>query len=62
METIGDEEPKMYEEITPKECQADRMDCKGIEEISQQDRTMDSMERQPVLMDFQDFVDSWGSE
>jgi hypothetical protein len=52
METTGDEEPEMYEEITPKEYQADRKDCKDAEEISQQDRTMGSVDNNKPLQTF----------
>jgi len=35
METTGDEESKTYEEITPKEYQADHTEYNDAEEISQ---------------------------
>lgn len=39
MEINGDEELDMYEEINPKEYQADDMECKDTKETSQLDQT-----------------------
>ena len=61
METTSEEEPKMYKEITPKEYQADRTNYTDTVEISQQDRTMGSIDKQLVFANFLESTDSQGS-
>ena len=58
METTGDEEPEMFEEITPNENHTDRTDYTNTVEISQQDQTMGSMDNQPVFADFLESTNS----
>lgn len=62
METTGDEELKMSEEITPKEYQANHTDCTDVVETSQQDRTMGLVDKQLVFANFRESADSRVSE
>lgn len=52
----------MYEDINPKEYQADRKDYKDDEEISPPNRIMNSTNRQQAYADSQESTDSRASE